>query len=1610
MAYWNVWFYYTLLVLSVFYLILGIDDLIIDFMRWRKSVRPQELTDAMKKELFQIPEKKIAILIPAWKESEIISEMLMGNIQNIKFENYHFFVGVYPNDLPTFRAVCLAAKETSKVTPVVNFLPGPTSKGQILNYLLSFLNEQETGKFDAYLFHDAEDIIHPLSLKLINFELEFSDVVQLPVFSLPIEETFSVGALYMDEFAVVQTREMLVRESMKSGLPSSGVGFAISHRALKSMEGADEAIFVSNCLTEDYLFGLRAAQGGLKQSFPCFYESGENQIKNWIATFEYFPRKLLPSVRQKARWIQGIVLQASESLGWFGGYVNEYFLFRDRKSLMAHTLGLLGLFCIPVGLVSLESFPQDSWLRPLLGLNFGLLVNRLRVRIQASYLVYGKADLFASAYRFILGVLVNGLAAIYALRNHLSALLAQKPPQWQKTTHELPVGFGVLSRQSTKVALLLTLFASLSFAESRNPCLQIFYDKPTEESSYRFFGRIHALFVENLMGHFPHWNQSVSPIQDYKKGLLERCEASIYLGTDFHQKLPQDFLIDFEKGDRPFLWAGYHLWQLDKRALGNSLGVEFAGLTALDFQSKDKKGRPHFFKWHHYKGEVFEKYGEFDRKDPTRFNAAFEISRLTIESPRTEVIAWAEHSGTAEKLPYVIRKEKRWYVADSPFSFITEKDRYLIFTDLLFDLLNEKPRYQGKRPALVRFEDIHPNIPLWQLDAYLQIFKQSQIPFSLSLIPIFADPLLVQTDDRSERVVTIAQKKFFQNFLREAENWGGSIILHGITHQYRDIRNPFNGMSGDDFEFWDGVNQKPLPEDSVSYVLSRLETGWDLVRSSGFEPVAWLTPHYQASPLDFVLFGQLSHWNMGRVVYFPFEIKNFVRLPAPLALSVSGKEHREERLRILGNLEVTYPQELKPNGQFFPFEIWGDVFGQRLIPENLGNIQPFLNEQVHKTQRIEDMIECARRNRVLRDHWASFFIHPVLIQPTSEEGIADYPGEGDKLVSFFQTIEELGYEFIDLKKWIRKQPLLLKNERQPQGTLQLNESLANETLAPPEVLLEKAKKGRTEFVEVIGDIQRLAPGLEAKEALFPYIALLNDLKKVEETNGIAEIGENLVRSLGYTLTRNGVKWLRLDVDSDEVLKNFFFWSENSTRYQFAGLHIKLLVLKEGKEELIRFFEKATPVITWIEDLKSEAYVEEAFEQLQANCLQRLMKIRDQLRPEEMEGLLKQTKSYISIQSVLSFLNEEGLKTTNLEDLETYLSWVGILGKNLQALREVIPFYALAAPGQLITTLILKFLTVNYPFNAKWVSPSLEVLLPSQIPSLGSSILMLFKDKTIPHEILDVLFELSSQLLEKYRELNLGNETNEMRKFASQIVLLQASRNNQVEGSYEVTLRDKPGLVNLIHLGNGKFFMGISVRYGGEVSVDFSFFHITFNNKKQIWEAAHYEPNDPVTSNPVNEVFFTEFQISPEEGNNKIKGTLFTAKLTSPYQGKQTRKYIEYVGEPAEKIKEVGGVFTGNEGAYQFRLLIFQVEQRLQGVILVTSPGRIPVNVDLEYGYYDPRKNVAYLTSGRFESFRWVQIRGQFSDQGRKFEGQYIQSVYGVIHQLSLTRQEGESSD
>lgn len=565
-------------------------------------------------------------------------------------------------------------------------------------------------------------------------------------------------------------------------------------------------------------------------------------------------------------------------------------------------------------------------------------------------------------------------------------------------------------------AALLSL--SLAGQAKTSVCVNVYYDKGTD-SSY-WMGKTYATLVQNLLGHFPEYQQIVSTIDQYQKGDLNKCQANIYIGSYFNSPIPADFLSDYATTKSNVAWMGYNIWQLGS-TFEQKFGYRYSHLSTLDKENLDDKGRPSFLKDVQYKGETFFKYGDWSKTTEGLFLAPFEQAVLTqVSETPAEVLALAVNPTTQENAPYILRNKNHFYIADVPLSFMHEADRYLIFTDLLFDILNAPARHNGKY-AFLRIEDIHPLVPPTWLYGTTKVLKENGVPLNVSLIPIFYDPLNEYTRSRGEEIVTMDRAPGFMSWINQIKKDGATFIWHGVTHQYKQMKNPHSGVSGDDFEFFNAVANAPVSEDSPRYVLDKLEDGMDVMRKAGLAPRIWLTPHYQASPLDYIIFGEVFPWNVGRVIYYNYKSTGVAKHTEDARLWFSTDSANGTKLRkdMFANLQVSYDTMIW-SGQMFPYEIYGDVFGQRLLPENLGNSQPFVNEHVTSPRTKEDIVKDAKRNLVLRDAWASFFYHPFLFESYSEGGRGAYPGDPSELVYIITELKKMGYHFIDINKFLDK--------------------------------------------------------------------------------------------------------------------------------------------------------------------------------------------------------------------------------------------------------------------------------------------------------------------------------------------------------------------------------------------------------------------------------------------------------------------------------------------------------------------------------------------------------------------------------------------------------------
>ncbi|MEI9850211.1 MAG: glycosyltransferase family 2 protein [Sphingomonas sp.] len=113
----------------------------------------------------------------------------------------------------------------------------------------------------AVVLHDAEDVVHPLELRVYADWLRRFDAVQIPVLPLRDPASRFVSGHYCDEFAEAHAKQLLVRQALGAGMPACGVGCAIRRDMLARIAAArGGAPFDAASLTEDYELGSPSAR------------------------------------------------------------------------------------------------------------------------------------------------------------------------------------------------------------------------------------------------------------------------------------------------------------------------------------------------------------------------------------------------------------------------------------------------------------------------------------------------------------------------------------------------------------------------------------------------------------------------------------------------------------------------------------------------------------------------------------------------------------------------------------------------------------------------------------------------------------------------------------------------------------------------------------------------------------------------------------------------------------------------------------------------------------------------------------------------------------------------------------------------------------------------------------------------------------------------------------------------------------------------------------------------------------------------------------------------------------------------------------------------------
>ncbi|HVN75478.1 MAG TPA: DUF2334 domain-containing protein [Thermoanaerobaculaceae bacterium] len=468
-------------------------------------------------------------------------------------------------------------------------------------------------------------------------------------------------------------------------------------------------------------------------------------------------------------------------------------------------------------------------------------------------------------------------------------------------------------------ALLISVAVAAAGDDDRPRTVLVVYEPgPSPVAS----GLGDARQLRQLLGHF-RTDVTLEPADQYKPETLRRFDVAFFVGYTRSYNPPLPFLRDVYADRATFVWL-------------NSGLAEF-GRT---FDLASRFG---------FLAQGFDTTSTFDsvQADDHRFTKTEPNANIikVVDDSQCQVLATTSSSKSKLTVPYAVRSGSFWCLADSPFSYATEADRYLYFADTLHDILGED--HPRSHSALIRIEDTNPFSDPASLRAIADLLSSRRIPFLVGVIPIYVNPA-------TQTRVAMSEKPDYVDALHYAMEHGGTIVLHGTTHQYK-------GESASDYEYWDESRNRVLPMDSREYVARKLRDGIVECVKNGVYPLVWETPHYSASTLDYTVFGE--HFSTAM----------------------------EQRL-VVDNLDYS---------QYFPYLIKRDMYGQRILPENLGYI-PLDPDPAKEQQYVDTLLSFARTNLAVRDGFVSAFFHPFV--------------KIEFLAHLVDGIRDLGYTFVDARE------------------------------------------------------------------------------------------------------------------------------------------------------------------------------------------------------------------------------------------------------------------------------------------------------------------------------------------------------------------------------------------------------------------------------------------------------------------------------------------------------------------------------------------------------------------------------------------------------------------
>ena len=443
-----------------------------------------------------------------------------------------------------------------------------------------------------------------------------------------------------------------------------------------------------------------------------------------------------------------------------------------------------------------------------------------------------------------------------------------------------------------------------------------------DSGGYAAYAAQTADLAANFISHFAR--PVLRPVTRYHRGEMAHYAAVVYVGTTSGERFPRGFLSDVRRGTRPVFWLGENISELTNLRFAHARGWR-AGA--------DRPGR--------YTSVVYRRVHLMDSNN--------DLTGIDILNPAKAAVLATAITADGRRAPWAVRSGALTYIAETALDDGNGSgfDRSFAVADMMAGMFGQvRPRHR----MLVRLEDVGPATDPVQLRQVADLLNADRIPFSIALYPLYVGPVTQHPRAR----FSLKDRPQVVEAIKYMLAKGGTLILHGYTHQLGDKRNPNDGQGGEDYEFlrvhynaqhatvYDGA---PARNDAA-WTRHRIGMAFAAIRAAGLpRPEFWQFPEYGATPAEY-------------------------RVAASEFLARTDRDSYAEGWP--GHVKLQTLTEQSP-----PYLV-RDIYGGPVLPETLGYI-------AHPGQRATGpgsvrflLAAAAAQKAAVRDNVASFYYHPYL--------------------------------------------------------------------------------------------------------------------------------------------------------------------------------------------------------------------------------------------------------------------------------------------------------------------------------------------------------------------------------------------------------------------------------------------------------------------------------------------------------------------------------------------------------------------------------------------------------------------------------------------------------